>query len=78
MITSTHPDLVSPPLSDSIDALFNAEKADMVEDSLTSIGRKRGRGGDETSGVPRGLSDAAPREIPELSRVSITSQKTRF
>ena len=40
MIASTHPDPASPPLSESIDALFNTEKANMVEDSLTSIGRK--------------------------------------
>ena len=52
-MASTHPDPASPPLSNSIDALFNTEKADMVEDSLTSIVRKRSRGGDETSeGTP--------------------------
>ena len=53
-IASSHPDPASSPLSDSINALFNTEKADLVEDSLTSIGRKRDRDGDEaTDGTPR-------------------------
>ena len=54
VIASTRPDLASPPLSDGIDALFNSEKADLVEDSLTSIERKQNWGGDEaTDGTPR-------------------------
>ena len=47
IVTSTHHDPVSPPQSDSIDALFNTEKADAVEDSLTSERRKRDREDDE-------------------------------
>jgi hypothetical protein len=46
MATSTHPDPALRLQSDSIDALFNTEKADVVEDSLTSERRKRGREGD--------------------------------
>ena len=42
-VMATHTDPVSPPQSDSIDALFNMEKADVVEDSLTSERRKWGR-----------------------------------
>ena len=41
--TSVHPDPVSPHQSDSIDALFNMETADVVEDSLTSEKKKWGR-----------------------------------
>ena len=49
-----HPDPASPPQSDSIDALFNMEKGDVEEDSLTSEKRKRGREGD-------GVADGTPR-----------------
>ena len=50
----THPDPVSPHQSDSIDALFNTEKADVLEDSLTSKRGKQGREGD-------GVTDDTPR-----------------
>ena len=49
MATSTYLDPVSPPQSDSNDALFNMEKGDVEEDSLTSEKRKRGREGDEVA-----------------------------
>ena len=50
----THPDPASSPQSDSIDALFNMEKGDVEEDSITSEKRKRGREGD-------GVVDETPR-----------------
>ena len=66
---STHPDPVSPHQSDSIDALFNTEKADVVEDSLTS---ERGTG---LPMIPRGPSVVALPETPELGRVSTISRR---
>ena len=43
---STRPEPVSPPQSDSIDALFSVDAADAVVDSLTSEKKKMGsRGG---------------------------------
>jgi hypothetical protein len=41
-----HPDPASPPQSDSIDALFNMEAADVVVDSPALERKKRGREGD--------------------------------
>ena len=54
METSTYPDPVSPPQFDSIYALFNMEKGDVEEDSLTLEKRKRAREGDS-------FTDEAPR-----------------
>jgi hypothetical protein len=48
IVNSVHPDPASSPQSDSIDALFHTEKADAVEDSLTS-----GRGKRATNDTPQ-------------------------
>ena len=66
VVTSTHPDPASPPLSDSIDALFNTEKADSVADSLTSKGRKRDR---DVNEVTNGTSRAQRRRSTRNPRI---------
>ena len=56
-----HPNPASPPQSDSIDALFSMEAADVVVDSLMSEGKKRGREG-----------DAVVEETPQVQRRRFT------
>jgi hypothetical protein len=72
-----HPDPASSPQSDSIDALFSTEAADAVVDSLTSEGRNGVERGMQLLMKPRGLSDAALPETPELGWVFTINLKTQ-